>query len=170
MRFIAIFYACILLWVIGFSFSLNYNKPKYEAQESVVINNYSFAAICSNNLKMVATNISSFVFLGVPALINVFHNGVVLGYYVSNSIDYSTPKLKIIILIIPHAVLELLALILSAIIPVEVGLTIVKSVFNPLNFEDFKMIFVNSVKLALLSFSLIIIAAWVETEITLKLI
>lgn len=119
---------------------------------------------------MVATNISSFVFLGVPALINVFHNGVVLGYYVSNSIEYSTPKLKIIILIIPHAVLELLALILSAIIPVEVGLTIVKSVFNPLNFEDFKMIFVNSVKLALLSFSLIIIAAWVETEITLKLI
>jgi stage II sporulation protein M len=119
---------------------------------------------------MVATNISSFIFLGIPALINVFHNGVVLGHYMSEAINHTTPKLTVMLLVLPHAVFELLALVLSAIIPLEIGLTIIKSVFNPLNFEDFKMVFINSVKLILLSFSLIIIAAWIETEITLKLI
>jgi uncharacterized membrane protein SpoIIM required for sporulation len=146
------------------------NRSKQEIQESETIQNYSFASICGNNLKMVATNISSFVFLGIPALVNVFHNGLVLGHYMSEAINHKTPKLTVILLVLPHAVFELLALVLSGIIPLEIGLTLIKSVFNPLNFEDFKMVFINSAQLILLSFSLIIIAAWIEAAITLKLI
>lgn len=158
--------------MLAFSFSFsNRRATKQTTCKIKTTQDYTFKNICANNLKVAATNISSFIFAGIPAIISLFQNGLVLGYYTSTSIHQAKiPRIKVLMLILPHAVFEFFGLILSVVIPFEIGLRIFKSFSRPFESNDVKNLFIYATILSLISFFSIIIGAWLEIEIALKLI
>jgi len=77
-------------------------------------------AIFTNNVRVALINIVG-GFLVVVPLIVMMANGIILGLVVSISQIRGVPLYKVILLIVPHGVLELTAMIYSAIVGVDLG-------------------------------------------------
>jgi len=77
-------------------------------------------AIFANNVRVALINIVGGLLVVIPTIV-MMANGVVLGLVVSVSQIKGIPLYKVILLILPHGVLELPAIIYSAIVGVDLG-------------------------------------------------
>jgi uncharacterized membrane protein SpoIIM required for sporulation len=113
----------------------------------------------------------SFIFIGIPAQLNLLFNGFVFGSYLRGAILVDNlSKIKIIMLVLPHSIFEFFGVLISTVIPVELCLEIGKRIFYKVSDDEYWESFIVIIKLLGLSVLLILIAAWIETHVTLKLI
>jgi len=129
MKFIPSLIIIFIIWTLGVSYAYIYYSPNLWTDNSNLSENYSFNSLLINNLTMLATNLLSFIMLGIPAIINVFMNGYVFGTYLVRSTQYLNIR-DILILVLPHAPFEILGLILSAYTSVHTGFIMLAYVFG----------------------------------------
>jgi len=133
------------------------------------LNKIGFTDLLMNNILVVVKNISSFFFLGIPALLNLFFNGFVFGSILKSSVSSDlVNKQKMALLIFPHAILEFLGQILSAVIAMEISFQIIKKIAGSHSSVFPKTEMNVLLKLAVITFLLTIVAAWIETQITFQ--
>jgi uncharacterized membrane protein SpoIIM required for sporulation len=128
----------------------------------------SFLHILLKNLRVVALlTVGSFT-LGVPTFLNLFLNGYVLGVVIS----VFSPNLgieKLLLLILPHGIFEIPAIIIAGAAGFKIPYEILRYLAGRkeviLTREDIK----EYLTLALISIVLIVIAAWIEANVTLRI-
>ncbi|WP_456471711.1 stage II sporulation protein M [Methanocaldococcus sp.] len=150
-----------------FSFLGNeiFNAFKKELSSKVSFSyNYSFLyklklyeLILSNNLKVCILN----YILGVFSLIILLINTFIISYVL---IKFGLKKF--IVLILPHGIFEIPALLLSISSGIILYIGLVKYILKK---EDYKVYILDSLRILLLSITLFIIAGFVESFITFTL-
>ena len=107
-------------------------------------------------------------FLGIPTFLIELYNAVFFGYLIKYSINKFNIN-KILILTLPHCIFEIPAIIIAGAagfkIPYEIVRYLAGKKEQPLTKEDIK----EYLTMALISIILIVIAAWIEANITLKI-
>ena len=97
------------------------------------------------------------------------YNGIFFGILLANSIESNVAVIKILLLTLPHGIFEIPAIIIAGAagfkIPYEIIRYLAGRKEQILTKEDFK----EYLTLALISIVLIVIAAWIEANVTLKI-
>ena len=126
----------------------------------------SFSYIATNNLIFIMRLVLGSFLLGIPTLISLIIGGINTGYTIAQS---NLPIDIILILTLPHGIFEIPAIIIAGAagfkIPYEIVRYLAGKKEQILTKEDIK----EYLTLALISIILIIIAAWVEANVTLKI-
>ena len=106
---------------------------------------------------------------GFHTILNLFYNGISNGIILGTSIRKFSDATFVLLLIIPHGIFEIPAIIIAGAagfkIPYEIIRYLAGKKEQPLTKEDIK----EYLTLALISIILIVIAAFVEAYITLKI-
>ena len=155
--------------VLGFlnsSLTLSESPNKY----TISMDNIDFIEILRNNLYSLAIILMGALLLGIPTLMSLLYNGFVLGVITFYSIKLLKTNSYIIgLLILPHGIFEILAMIIAGVagfkIPYEIVRYLAGKKEQPLTKEDIK----EYLTFALISIILIVIAAWIEANVTLKI-
>ncbi len=166
--------ASVAIYIIGFLIGLSTVLPIINIP-IININNISkkvycisFVCILINNLGVLAIQILGGLFLGIPTFLIELYNAVFFGYLIKYSINKFNIN-KILILTLPHCIFEIPAIIIAGAagfkIPYEIVRYLAGKKEQPLTKEDVK----EYLTLALISIILIVIAAWIEANITLKI-
>jgi uncharacterized membrane protein SpoIIM required for sporulation len=129
------------------------------------INTFS---ILLENLKVIAILILGGFIFGIPTFLNIFSNGYMFG--VIFAVYSKTFKIdQFLLLVLPHGVFEIPAIVIAGAagfkIPYEIVRYLAGKKEQPLTKEDIK----EYLTLALISIILIVIAAWIEANVTLKI-
>ena len=97
------------------------------------------------------------------------YNGYDIGYIVSEALKFGLSPSEILMLMLPHCIFEVPAIIIAGAagfkIPYEIIRYLTGKKEQPLTKEDIK----EYLTLALISIILIVIAAWVGANVTLKI-
>lgn len=130
------------------------------------LDNVSFNHLLSNNLFVILLLLSGSLFFGSTTLLELCLNGLYFGFYLS-LLDIQ--NIDAVILILPHGILEIPAIIIAGAAGFKIPYEIVRYLLGKkeviLTKEDIK----EYLTLALISIVLIVIAAWVEANVTLKI-
>ncbi len=127
-----------------------------------------FTYFLKNNLRVVVLLIAGSLTFGNLTIVNLLINGISIGAVMKSALtEYTTSE--IILLILPHGIFEIPAIIIAGAagfkIPYEIVRYLAGKKEQPLTKEDVK----EYLTLALISIILIVIAAWVEANVTLKI-
>jgi len=129
--------------------------------------NLSFENILINNAKIVLTCISGSLFLSVPTIITLFKNGFLLGFQTSHFL--SIGGFRVFAYVLLQGIFEIPAIIIAGAagfkIPYEIVRYLAGRKEQILTKEDIK----EYLTLAPISIVLIVIAAWIEANVTLKI-
>jgi len=113
--------------------------------------------------------LSGTLFFGMPTILNLVFNGAITSLIIRDSFLAKTNPMLIFLLIFPHAIFEIPAIIMAGAagfkIPYEIIRYLAGKKEQILTKEDLK----EYLTLALISIILILIAAWIEANITLKI-
>ena len=164
-------YISIILLVLGNIIGgyINSENQNYIFQfENKWSSNVLFFDILSNNLKLLSLLIFGSTLFAAPTLLNLLANGISIGYAVRLAISRDE-LLEFVLLILPHGIFEIPAIIIAGAagfkIPYEITRYLAGRKEKILTKEDIK----EYLMLALISIILIVIAAWIEANITLKI-
>jgi len=122
-KIVILFVILSTLWSVGLWYSIHtysddvWNKDLSSAQS------HEFETILTNNMIMVVRNIFSFVFLAVPAIVNVFLNGYIFGLHLTK---YGVNGRDVLMHIAPYAIFELAGLFLSTIVSINFSMHLLK--------------------------------------------
>ncbi len=109
------------------------------------------------------------ILFGISTFFNLVANGLISGSSISIAVQNKTYIQKILFLTIPHGIFEIPAIIIAGAagfkIPYEIVRYLAGKKEQILTKEDIK----EYLTLALISIILIIIAAWIEANVTLKI-
>jgi len=149
----------------SFAYSVHENQiPKIHNAE----NSLSYNKILRNNLYVVAYEMFGGVFL-LPTINSLFFSGFALGFVLKNLISVRVEFKEILLLVLPHGIFEIPAIIIAGAagfkIPYEIIRYLAGRKEQILTKEDIK----EYLTLALISIILIVIAAWIEANVTLKI-
>jgi len=155
-----------VLYLAGFIFGLLQFKMVSKTVEPNTLEAPDFWQIVANNIRVVTLLLLGILLFGSTTFINLIFNGVNLGVVVRASIK--TP-MTTLMLILPHGIFEIPAIIIAGAagfkIPYEIVRYLAGKKEQPLTREDIK----EYLTLALISIILIVIAAWIEANVTLKI-
>ena len=133
-----------------------------------VKNHLSYGSILKNNLYVTACEVFGGILL-LPTINSLFFSGFALGLTITNLVLAGVGFKKSLILIHPHSIFEIPAIIMAGAagfkIPYEIVRYLAGKKEQPLTKEDVK----EYLTLALISIILIVIAAWIEANVTLKI-
>ncbi|WP_456469208.1 stage II sporulation protein M [Archaeoglobus sp.] len=117
----------------------------------------------TNNFRLIFIMVAGSFCLGTPTIKNLFLNGYTTGSVLSTNLKL------MLALFVPHAILEISAIIIAGAagfkIPYEILRYLLGRKERILTQEDIK----EYLTLALISIILIVIAAWIEANITLEI-
>lgn len=151
----------VLLYIVGLVYSLFLAHPISHCSDSTP-SQAPFDLIVKNNLSLTMLLIFGF---GVLTTTNLLLNGFIIGSIV-RSATVCIPKREILLLTLPHGILEIPAIIIAGAagfkIPYEIVRYLVGKKERILTKEDAK----EYLTLALISIVLIVIAAFLEAFIT----
>lgn len=117
-----------------------------------------------NNLVACFLISSGFFTFGLTSIIYLFTNGMILGESIVNKSDYST--IEILLLILPHGVFEIPALLLSGVIGFK-SISFLIQYFTNKKVDTFiKSYFLNIALLSLIVILLVIVGGVIETYLT----
>ena len=129
----------------------------------------SFYDILENNLLVILLIIAGSITFSVLTFINLTSNSIIFGILIKSSLLVGVTLKKILILTLPHAIFEIPAIIIAGAagfkIPYEIIRYLAGKKETILTKEDIK----EYLTLALISITLIIIAAWIEANVTLRI-
>ena len=166
---ITLFQAC---FITGLMLNKEYNLEESKHPQSNIVSRikieYSFFDILSNNFIAALYILSGGFLFGIPTFIVLSFNS----YSIGSLIDILSTKYNykiILILLLPHGFLEIPAIIIAGAagfkIPYEVVRYLLGRKEQVLTKEDIE----EYLTLALVSIILIVIAAWIEANVTLKI-
>jgi stage II sporulation protein M len=126
-----------------------------------------FWFILGNNLKLNLIIILSSLLLGLPVLIYLFSNGFLLCDFIAANVD-SMGMFKILVLIVPHGLIEVMTLLFAASISFDIAYSMYKYFANGEKIAKvfWGRIFRNIILVILLTS----VAALIETYVTIGLI
>ena len=123
----------------------------------------------SNNIYVIFLILSGSLTFGMTTLVNLTYNGMNLGWIIISSLRCGTPIINVLYLTLPHGIFEIPAIIIAGAagfkIPYEIVRYLAGKKDQPLTKEDIK----EYLTLALISIILIVIAAWIEANVTLQI-
>ncbi len=161
--------------IAGFySYLINPNDtiPKLvdiEYKELSYYSNLNFILILKNNIFLIILLITGSALFGISTFSLLTYNSIFFGILLANSTESMIATSGIFLLILPHAIFEIPAIIIAGAagfkIPFEITRYLAGRKEHILTKEDIK----EYLTLALISIILIIIAAWIEANITLKI-
>jgi len=129
-----------------------------------------FTNILKNNLYVICEIICGAFTFGSLTVIIIISNGLYLALCIKVAIESNLDLESIILLTLPHGILEIPAIIIAGAagfkIPYEIVRYLTGKKEQILTKEDIK----EYIILALISVILVIIAAWIEANITLKIV
>ena len=129
----------------------------------------SFTDILKNNVQVILIILSGAFTLGVTSLLNIISNGFLLGVNIRIAIENGASLYDVLLLLAPHGIFEIPAIIIAGAAGFKIPLEIIRYLAGkkeqPLTKEDIK----EYITLALISIILIVIAAWIEANVTLKI-
>jgi uncharacterized membrane protein SpoIIM required for sporulation len=129
------------------------------------LHRFSFVSILKTNLMVIAQLLIGTVLFALLTFASLGINGYYLGMYTATAI-LDNSQSKFLIMIIPHGIFEIPAIIIAGAagfkIPYEIVRYLMGKKEQPLTKEDIK----EYLTLALISIVLIVIAAFVEAYIT----
>ncbi len=130
--------------------------------------NLSYIEILENNILVVVCEVLGGIFL-LPVINSLFFSGFTVGLTLNNLIVLDSGLKNSLLFILPHGILEIPAIIIAGAagfkIPYEIVRYLAGKKETILTKEDVK----EYLTLALISVVLIVIAAWIEANITLKI-
>lgn len=158
--------------VIGFyeymtSFNITFNSN----YRRLVISSTSlnFISIANHNAFLIIQLIIGSALFGITTFSLLLYNGILFGIFLANSIECNANISKIFLLIAPHGIFEIPATIIAGAagfkIPYEIIRYLAGKKDQVLTKEDIK----EYLTLAIISIILIVIAAWIEANVTLKI-
>jgi len=174
MRFIILL--CCLIYVVSifFGFAQNTAPHLYAYQQtktkiSQKISPADLKDVLSNNLIVIAAILLGFMSFGSTTVMNLAYNGIYFGATLAESIQKGASLYEILFLTLPHGIFEIPAIIIAGAagfkIPYEIIRYLAGKKEQILAKEDIK----EYLTLSLISIILIIIAAWIEANITLRI-
>ncbi len=127
-----------------------------------------FCYLLQNNLKVIILLMIGSLFFGSITALNLLLDGCYVGSTIKLSLkNYATSK--VVYLILPHGIFEIPAIIIAGAasfkIPYEIVRYLAGKKETVLTREDIK----EYLTLALISVILVVIAAWIEANVTLKI-
>jgi uncharacterized membrane protein SpoIIM required for sporulation len=129
----------------------------------------SFTCILLNNFEISIVQIFGGFLIGIPTFLIEAYNALFFGHLIKSCVLYKLPLDKIVILTLPHGIFEIPAIIIAGAagfkIPYEIIRYLAGKKEQILTKEDIK----EYLTLALISIILIVIAAWIEANVTLKI-
>jgi uncharacterized membrane protein SpoIIM required for sporulation len=147
----------------------NYMKILFYPKFYNNYNTLSFLSILKNNLFVVMLLLSGSLLFGSITLINLVYSGITLAHLVVSANTYNLSLYELLFLTLPHGIFEIPAIIIAGAagfkIPYEIVRYLAGKKEQILTKEDIK----EYLTLALISIVLIVIAAWIEANITLKI-
>jgi len=157
----------VVTFMIGLRLSCTpYIILKHEIYKTEVL---SFWDILKNNFTVIAYCLLGGFVLGAPTVYNIALNGFLIGGLFNFLNKNNFNLIKILILTLPHGIFEIPAIIIAGAagfkIPYEIIRYLMGKKEQPLTKEDIK----EYLTLALISIILIVIAAWIEANVTLKI-
>ena len=130
--------------------------------------NLTFSYILLKNLKVIFFIVSGGVTFGTTTVTNLLVNGYNLGM-VTAHFHSCLGSARILLLTLPHGILEIPAIIIAGVAGFKIPYEIVRYLLGRkeriLTREDIE----EYLMLALISVTLIILAAWIEANVTLKI-
>ena len=130
--------------------------------------NLSYIEILEYNIFVVVCEVLGGIFL-LPVINSLFFSGFTVGLIINNLIVLNNGLKNSLLIILPHAIFEIPAIIIAGAagfkIPYEIVRYLAGKKETILTKEDVK----EYLTLALISVILIVIAAWVEANVTLKI-
>ena len=131
--------------------------------------NLNLISILSNNIFLTIQLIIGSALFGIPTFSSLIYNGIFFGILLANSIESKATISEILLLTLPHGIFEIPAIIIAGAagfkIPYEIVRYLAGKKDRILTKEDIK----EYLTLALISIILIVIAAWIEANVTLKI-
>ena len=128
-----------------------------------------FAPILKNNFNSVMLMLSGAIFFGSTTALNLIFNGTFLAMVARASFLSGVSLEDLLLFVGPHSILEIPAIIIAGAagfkIPYEVVRYLLGKKESVLTKEDIK----EYLTLAIISIILIVIAAWIEANVTLKI-
>ena len=144
------------------------NYSKNPAINELCNEQYSFKQIFTNNLLLILSLVAGSFLFGSLTFANLFYNGLVFGIAVSSAFGYERIY-EVLLLTLPHSIFEIPAIIIAGAagfkIPYEIIRYLAGRKETILTKEDIK----EYLTLALISIILIVIATWIEANVTLKI-
>ncbi|AEA47922.1 stage II sporulation protein M [Archaeoglobus veneficus] len=133
------------------------------------ISDTNFNKIVKTNTSLIALLLLGSLSMGLTTLLNLTINGASLGILIATSIQNGATAGEIILLTTPHGIFEIPAIIIAGAagfkIPYEIIRYLAGRKEQILTKEDIK----EYSTMALISIILIVIAAWIEANVTLKI-
>ncbi|AIG98410.1 putative membrane protein [Archaeoglobus fulgidus DSM 8774] len=164
-----------ILYIIGFLIGNNFsefneikNLQNHQNTLFVSINKLNVSLILLENLRVLMLLIFGGFILGIPTFINLFSNGYILGVIFAVYSETFGME-RFLTLTLPHGIFEIPAIIIAGAAGFKIPYEIIRYLSGKkeqiLTKEDIK----EYLTLALISIILIVIAAWIEANITLKI-
>ncbi|WP_048090243.1 stage II sporulation protein M [Geoglobus acetivorans] len=172
---IALFFANNRFFM-GFIVGLkNYNTVDLPKSRIIIIPEFdnftheslSFGLILTNNVKVVLVCIFGSLFLSVPTLLTLFRNGFILGYQTASSL--STIGFQTFAYVFPHGIFEIPAIIIAGAAGFKIPYEIIRYLAGKKEQIPTRGEIKEYLTLALISIILVVITAWIEANITLKI-
>ena len=172
-------YLPILVLILGFTVGvaitadINNTPHTFSSSKKLDIQNIhnksnDFFIILQNNLKLLIRLLVGSCIFGITTFIELFFNGIYFGSVCSYYLKFNNYNI-ILFLTLPHGIFEIPAIIMAGAagfkIPYEIVRYLAGKKEQPLTKEDVK----EYLTLALISIILIVIAAWIEANVTLKI-
>ena len=133
------------------------------------LNPVNFMWILKTNLTAILQLLAGSVLFGLSTFLSLCLNGLYTGYAVTFTLENRLSYNEIMILTLPHGILEIPAMIIAGAagfkIPYEITKYLAGKKENVLTKQDIK----EYLTLASISIILIVIAAWIEANITLRI-
>ena len=156
----------ILFFNIGF---YSYNHMDFNCNSSFFNFNIKTEDILKNNLLVVVQLLTGAFLFGSITILNLCYNSLYFGYSVASYITNRVPLKSILLLTLPHGIFEIPAIIIAGAagfkIPCEIIRYLAGKKEQILTKEDIK----EYLTMVLISIILIVIAAWIEANVTLKI-
>lgn len=150
------------IYVSGFVYGITSADP---VNKSGSLNTTSsLIHLIDNNLLVCGLIISGFFTFGLTTILYLFTNGLILGESIMNNLDFGV--LKIVLLILPHGIFEIPALIVSGVIGFK-GIALIPQLFHKKNISNFiKDYFTNILLLLIVVMLFVMISGLIETYLT----
>ena len=137
--------------------------------QNKMILSLNFTTILDNNLRVTLLLLLGAFLFGTTTVLNLIYNGLYTALIIRNSFSNGINPLSVVLLVLPHGIFEIPAIIIAGAagfkIPYEIVRYLAGKKEQILTKDDIK----EYLTLALISIILIVIAAWIEANVTLKI-